>query len=93
MIVLQPTISEPFNRLQGDETWQGGLDDDERRIALDFALAAFILASNRGWNMERMSARVRAALNTFKHEVYSVPNTTSETFVLKRGEQSVMVEK
>jgi hypothetical protein len=58
-------LSPLIERLTLDETWQAGLDEDERRLCIGFVVDALIVAKNHGWNVERMYDRVVRAVKQF----------------------------
>lgn len=58
-------LSVWVERLTRDETWQRGLDDDERRLCIGFVVDGLIVAKKNGWDIERMYERGLRAVKEF----------------------------
>jgi hypothetical protein len=66
VMLSQADLQKMYSLIVEDEAWQKGLEDDERRICLNFAFEQLILAHTRGWDMERAYTRIMNALNAFR---------------------------
>lgn len=58
-------LSVWMNRLVLDQSWQGGLNEDERRLCIGFVMDGLILAKRNGWDIERMYDRGIRAVKEF----------------------------
>ncbi len=103
MIARQPHVAHAFERIAAEVATHIGLDDDEGRILLNAAHEFLMLANERGWNMDRATARILALIGAYAvvnppacdgiARSDSMNATARGTFVLQRGGQVVVVEK
>ena len=62
LVIRHDALQRYSDKITNDEAWQKGMDDDERRICIAFAMNILIFAQQSGWNMDRACGRVMDAL-------------------------------
>ncbi len=75
MITQQPHVARAFECIAAEVAAHIGLDDDEGRILLNAAHEFLMLANERGWNMERATARVLGMVRAYAPPPSAIVNS------------------
>lgn len=91
--MMDENVSYYFNALLADVEWQNDVTAEERELNLMWAQAVVLRAARDGSDLAKAYMLARETLRYYSNRVRADRAAAGDTFVLHRGDQTVLMAK